>query len=59
MKASKDILRLGKAIKESEAILIGAGAGLSAAAGYTYAGERFQKHFADFEQKRASGAYSR
>lgn len=51
MKASKDILRLGKAIKESEAILIGAGAGLSAAAGYTYAGERFQKHFADFEQK--------
>lgn len=32
-------------------MLIGAGAGLSAAAGLTYAGERFQKHFADFAEK--------
>lgn len=30
-------------------ILIGAGAGLSTAAGYAYDGERFQKNFADFE----------
>lgn len=32
-------------------ILIGAGAGLSTAAGYTYSGERFKKYFADFEEK--------
>ena len=51
MKATKDILRLKKAIEDADAVLIGAGAGLSAAAGYTYAGERFQKHFADFERK--------
>ena len=51
MKASEELLRLGKAIENADAVLIGAGAGLSAAAGYTYAGERFQKHFADFERK--------
>ncbi|MBR6343977.1 MAG: Sir2 silent information regulator family NAD-dependent deacetylase, partial [Selenomonadaceae bacterium] len=51
MKASKELLRLGKAIEDADAVLIGAGAGLSAAAGYTYAGERFQKHFADFARK--------
>ena len=51
MKASKEIFRLGKAIEDADAVLIGAGAGLSAAAGYTYAGERFQKHFADFARK--------
>ena len=51
MKSSKEIFRLGKAIEDADAVLIGAGAGLSAAAGYTYAGERFQKHFADFARK--------
>ena len=51
MKASEELLRLEKAIENADAVLIGAGAGLSAAAGYTYAGERFQKHFADFERK--------
>ncbi|MBR2215743.1 MAG: Sir2 silent information regulator family NAD-dependent deacetylase [Selenomonadaceae bacterium] len=40
--------RLKKAMEEAEAILIGAGAGLSTAAGYTYAGERFTQNFADF-----------
>ena len=40
--ALKEILRGAKNI------LIGAGAGLSTAAGYTYDGERFRKHFADF-----------
>lgn len=38
----KDIL------SRTETVVIGAGAGLSASAGLTYAGERFQKHFADF-----------
>ena len=51
MRTSKEIFRLGKAIEDADAVLIGAGAGLSAAAGYTYAGERFQKHFADFARK--------
>lgn len=32
-------------------MVIGAGAGLSAAAGFTYDGERFERHFGDFEEK--------
>lgn len=32
----------------ADAILVGAGAGLSTAAGFTYSGERFDEHFADF-----------
>ena len=31
--------------------MIGAGAGLSAAAGFTYTGKRFEDHFSDFIQK--------
>lgn len=38
-------------IQEADAIVIGAGAGLSTAAGYTYGGERFKKYFSDFEEK--------
>lgn len=34
--------------QDSEAILIGAGSGLSAAAGLEYYGERFQQNFADY-----------
>lgn len=43
--------RLGKAIAQADAIVVGAGAGLSTAAGFTYAGDRFKKYFADFEEK--------
>ena len=32
-------------------MVIGAGAGLSASAGLTYSGERFEKNFADFIEK--------
>ena len=39
------------ALQECEAVVIGAGSGLSTAAGYTYTGERFQKYFADFAEK--------
>lgn len=39
------------AIQTAEAIIIGAGAGLSTAAGFTYSGERFYKYFADFHEK--------
>ena len=34
--------RLKKEIKEADAIVIGAGAGMSTAAGFTYSGERFE-----------------
>lgn len=45
------IIKLREAIRDADAIVIGAGAGLSTAAGLTYAGERFERHFADFIQK--------
>ncbi len=38
-------------INSAEAIIIGAGAGLSASAGFTYSGKRFKKYFSDFEEK--------
>ncbi len=37
-------------INEADAIVIGAGAGLSTSAGFTYSGERFNKYFKDFEK---------
>ncbi|MCH5194190.1 MAG: Sir2 silent information regulator family NAD-dependent deacetylase [Oscillospiraceae bacterium] len=48
---SDSIVRLKKEIETADAIVIGAGAGLSTAAGYTYSGERFRKYFSDFEDK--------
>lgn len=39
------------ALKQADAVLIGAGAGLSASAGFIYTGERFQKYFNDFAEK--------
>jgi len=47
----KEIATLKEILDSAEIILIGAGAGLSTAAGYTYSGERFKKYFADFEEK--------
>lgn len=43
-----EISRLVDAISAADAVMIGAGSGLSAAAGFTYSGERFQTYFADF-----------
>ena len=43
--------RLKKEIKEADAIVIGAGAGMSTAAGFTYSGERFEKYFFDFSRQ--------
>ena len=42
--------RLKKEIETADAIVIGAGAGLSTAAGFTYSGERFEKWFSDFRE---------
>ena len=43
--------RLRQEIRTADAIVIGAGAGLSASAGLTYSGERFMKYFTDFHEK--------
>lgn len=42
---------LAKKILQVDAIVIGAGAGMSVSAGYTYSGERFERYFSDFIQK--------
>lgn len=43
--------RLKDALQEADAVVIGAGSGLSTAAGLTYSGERFERYFSDFQQK--------
>lgn len=43
--------KLKQEIETADAIVIGAGAGLSASAGMSYSGERFEKNFADFHEK--------
>ena len=48
---SKKIDNLKSLIENAEAIVIGAGAGLSTAAGFTYSGRRFHENFHDFEAK--------
>lgn len=49
--SSAQIERLRQAVREADAVLAGAGAGLSASAGFTYSGERFERYFSDFRQK--------
>ena len=48
---SDNIKRLKKALEECDAVVIGAGAGLSTSAGFVYKGERFEKYFSDFAEK--------
>ena len=48
---SEKIELLREKIENADAIVIGAGAGLSTSAGFVYSGERFQKHFSDFIEK--------
>lgn len=48
---SKQINRLKNEIKNADAIVLGAGAGMSTSAGLTYDGERFEKYFSDFHKK--------
>lgn len=42
---------LRQALEEADAVVIGAGSGLSTAAGFVYTGERFEKYFHDFAEK--------
>ena len=48
---SDNIEKLKEKIRTADAVVIGAGAGLSTAAGFTYDGERFEKYFSDFRKK--------
>lgn len=43
--------KLKKVLDKCDAVVIGAGAGLSTAAGLTYSGERFNQYFSDFNKK--------
>ena len=43
-----NIARLKEELGTADAVVIGAGSGLSASAGFAYTGERFQKYFGDF-----------
>ena len=43
--------KLDEILETAEAVVIGAGAGMSTSAGFLYEGERFERYFADFEKK--------
>lgn len=45
------VTEIKEKIEQADAIVIGAGAGLSTSAGYTYSGDRFNTYFADFKSK--------
>ena len=48
---AQELDRLKEAVDAADAIVVGAGAGLSTAAGLTYSGERFERYFTDFIAK--------
>ena len=48
---NKEIATLRKILDSAECVVVGAGAGLSASAGFSYSGGRFKKYFSDFEAK--------
>lgn len=47
---SGQIEELKTALEDCDALIIGAGAGLSTAAGFTYTGKRFEEYFSDFAE---------
>lgn len=49
--AQRKMEKVKALIANADAVVVGAGAGLSAAAGFVYDGERFKKWFSDFEEK--------
>lgn len=46
-----EIEKIKSVLEKSDALVIGAGAGLSTSAGFTYSGERFEKYFSDFQAR--------
>ena len=49
--ANEEIIKLHEILDSAECVVVGAGAGLSASAGFSYSGGRFKKYFSDFEAK--------
>ena len=49
--SSNPIDQLCEALTNTDAVVVGAGSGLSASAGLTYSGERFERYFGDFQAK--------
>ena len=50
-KSANEIEQLKTALAEADSVVVGAGAGLSTSAGFTYSGSRFEKYFRDFAAK--------
>nr|WP_296007023.1 hypothetical protein [uncultured Veillonella sp.] len=48
-----NIERVKNFMNTADAVLVGIGAGMSTAAGFTYSGERFHKYFDDFHKNMA------
>ena len=48
---NEEIAKLHEILDSAECVVVGAGAGLSASAGFSYSGGRFKKYFSDFEAK--------
>ncbi len=48
---SDKLLKIKEQMEQADAIVIGAGAGLSTSAGFNYSGERFEQYFSDFREK--------
>ncbi len=46
-----EIEKIKSVLESAEALVVGAGAGLSTSAGFTYSGERFEKYFSDFQAR--------
>ena len=51
MNYTESCSKLKNALENADAVVIGAGAGLSTSAGFTYSGKRFEENFADFIEK--------
>ena len=48
---NEEITTLREILDSAECVVVGAGAGLSVSAGFSYSGKRFKKYFSDFEAK--------
>lgn len=49
--SNEEITKFHEILDSAECVVVGAGAGLSASAGFSYSGGRFKKYFSDFEAK--------
>ena len=50
-KAEQKVIEFQEVLDQTDTVLIGAGAGLSTAAGFAYGGEPFRRYFVDFDEK--------